>query len=127
MTYLDRLRALEKEIGGGLALPKLTKPGFDGFVSTVPPSKNIIDRTRQELGGTDDGYRRRHADVLKSLNTHPGIARAYSANTRHDGCGVITLAVRHIGTCELVIPTERYDPLKVMQFLDELLATEDRQ
>jgi hypothetical protein len=68
---------------------------------------------------------RRYSRARSSLRLRerPEITRAYLANTRPDGCGVITLVVRNIGTCELVIPSERYDALAVMQFLRGVLSS----
>jgi hypothetical protein len=117
VKYLDRLREVteKKERVGGGKPPKLTKPGSVGFVSAVPPPKNIfrdtepaIDETEDEapLSPVQEAARR---DVLKQLAANPSVQRAVVNRFNRDGTMVITLAIRGIGTGELLIPAERFN------------------
>jgi hypothetical protein len=47
-------------------------------------------------------------DVLGQLEANPQVQRAF-VNRFESGLLIVTLAIRNVGTCELVIPTERFD------------------
>lgn len=63
---------------------------------------------------------RRHTAVTAMLEARPGIKRAFLADLLPDGAGRVTLAVRGIGTCELLIPAGRFDGLAIMRLFGEL-------
>jgi hypothetical protein len=50
--------------------------------------------------------------VLAKLKNHPSVTRAF-CNRFEDGALIITLAIRDVGTCELLIPAERFDSSKL--------------
>lgn len=117
MKYLDRLRELseKKEIVGGGEPPKLTKPGSVGFVSAIPPPKNIFhgfEPSCEERGNeaplspVQEAARR---DVLKQLAANPSVRRAFVNRFNPDETMVLTLAIRDIVTGELLIPAERFN------------------
>lgn len=117
MKYLDRLREVteKKEIVGGGEPPKLTKPGSVGFVSAVPPPKNILHGIEPTIGETEDEaplspiQEAARRDVLKQLAANPSVQRAFVNRFNPDGTMVVTLAIRGIGTGELLIPAERFN------------------
>lgn len=49
--------------------------------------------------------------VLAKLKKHPNVKRTF-CNRFEDGALIITLAIRDVGTCELLIPAERFDSSK---------------
>jgi hypothetical protein len=49
--------------------------------------------------------------VLAKLKNHPNVKRAF-CNRFEDGALIVTLALRNVGTCELLIPAERFDSSK---------------
>jgi hypothetical protein len=65
-------------------------------------------------------------DVLARLQAHPEVQRAFV--TRFEGgLLIVTLGIRHVGTCELVIPAERFgqnDPADYAALIDTLAGAE---
>lgn len=53
--------------------------------------------------------------VLADLQAHPSVQRAF-CNRFEDGALIITLAIRDVGTCELLIPAERFDSSKLADY-----------
>jgi hypothetical protein len=53
--------------------------------------------------------------VLAKLKNHPTVKRAF-CNRFEDGALIITLAIRDVGTCELLIPAERFDSSKLADY-----------
>jgi hypothetical protein len=51
------------------------------------------------------------AEVLAQLAANPTVRRAFTTRFEY-GLLVVTLAVRGIGTCELVVPADRFDSSK---------------
>ena len=64
------------------------------------------------------------AELLGMLADRPGITRAFIAEPRPGGAGVVRLAIRGIGTCELLIPEGRYDALGIVRLFEELDPTQ---
>jgi hypothetical protein len=64
--------------------------------------------------------------VLAKLKNHPSVKRAF-CNRFEDGALIVTLAIRDVGTCELLIPAERFDPSKLSDYaaLLECFTTTD--
>jgi non-ribosomal peptide synthetase component F len=48
-------------------------------------------------------------DVLSRLAVHPDVMRAFNTRFEHESM-IVALAVRGVGTCELAIPIERFNP-----------------
>jgi hypothetical protein len=111
MSALERVRNKYKTSPRGT--DKGDKSPSVSSVSASPTdiqNKKAIDRDRE---------RRRDA-VTAMLEARPGIKRAFLADPLPDGAGRVTLAVRGIGTCELLIPAGRFDGLAIMRLFDEL-------
>jgi TubC N-terminal docking domain len=64
----------------------------------------------------------RQRQVLAALISRPDIRFAFLADSTPTGEGIITLGIRNVGTGELRIPADRYDPLAVMRLLDDVAA-----
>lgn len=62
----------------------------------------------------------RREELLSMLNASPAVQRVFLADTLPNGGGRISLAVRGIGTCELLIPAGRFDPLEIIKLFDKL-------
>jgi hypothetical protein len=63
----------------------------------------------QPLSPVQEAARRQ---VLAKLKNHPTVKRAF-CNRFEDGALIVTLAIRDVGTCELLIPAERFDSSKL--------------
>jgi hypothetical protein len=62
----------------------------------------------------------RRQKALSVLENSPGIRYALISNTGAEGDDVIlTLGIRDLGTCELVIPKAKYDAFKVLRMIEE--------
>jgi len=61
-----------------------------------------------------------HDELLRMLEARPEIKRAFLAGPLPNGGGLVRLAVRDIGTCDLVIPAGRYDPMAIKMLFDDL-------
>jgi hypothetical protein len=65
-------------------------------------------------------------DVIARLAVHPNVQRAFA--TRFEGeTLIVALAVRGIGTCELAIPIERFNPANLDDYAALLSCLEGRQ
>jgi hypothetical protein len=53
--------------------------------------------------------------VLAQLAANPTVRRAF-VNRFQDGALIVTLAIRDVGTCELIIPAERFNPRKIEDY-----------
>jgi hypothetical protein len=62
----------------------------------------------QPLSPAQEAARRQ---VLAKLKNHPSVKRAF-CNRFEDGTLIVTLAIRGVGTCDLLIPAERFDSSK---------------
>jgi hypothetical protein len=65
-----------------------------GTICGVAPLLTVQEAARQQ--------------VLAQLTANPAVQRAF-VNRFDDGAMIVTLAVREIGTCELLIPAERFN------------------
>lgn len=123
MELLTRLRS------AGLSL------SIDGDALRVRPREALTDEIREEIrqhkteliealtpGATQsDGHDEAEAGrlcVIEMLNNTPGIRYAYTNRFTPDAV-IVTLAVRGVGTCELSIPKDRWDPFLFLSFLNE--------
>ena len=65
----------------------------------------------EALKTTDRGWERRRKRVLAKLEAEPGMARVAILDAGADRDAVIcTVAIRNVGTCELRVPRDRFDP-----------------
>jgi len=110
------------ELIGRLALAgvKLTLLGPDKLAAE--PREALTDELRdfirankaaliEALKATDRGHERRRQRVLAKLEAEPGRARVAIVDAEADRDAVIcTVAIRNVGTCELRVPRDRFDP-----------------
>jgi len=62
----------------------------------------------------------REKKVLAMLEENPNKQRAVYADTESDQKYVIlTIAVRHLATCEMLIPKARYNPFRLIELIDQ--------
>ena len=124
MSYLDRLRSrneAQEVFGHGTAPAKLTKPSSVGSAvadTQTKPSSEPALLTPQQVAA--------RLEVLARLEAQPLVKRAFV--TRFEGAAlIVTLALRDIGTCELCIPQERFNPRGLADFaaLAKLLIQHD--
>ena len=66
----------------------------------------------------DSDMERRRQAVLKMLRENPEITRATVADGDLDPVHV-AIAVRGVGSCELIISTDKWDPLQFAALLDQ--------
>jgi hypothetical protein len=66
----------------------------------------------QSLSPVQEAARRQ---VLAELKSHPTVKRAF-CNRFEDGALIITLAIRDVGSCELLIPADRFDSSKLADY-----------
>lgn len=60
----------------------------------------------------------RRQKVLQMLEETPSIQRAFLTDTKADPDHVVlTLAIRGVGTCELLIPNRKYDPFLILEMI----------
>jgi hypothetical protein len=123
MKYLDALRKLDRGVPKGQPpvtdktdktlstakseLPKLTQPGFVSSASTIPDAGGTHLSVDEDKPLTAEQEAARQ-QVLALLAAHATIKRAF-CNRFQDGSLIITLAIRGVGTGELLIPAERFN------------------
>jgi hypothetical protein len=121
MKYLDALRKLERGVPEALSPPtvntdktlsteeteptKLTQPGFVSSASVRPYTCGtpLPDGVVKPPTAEQETARRQ---VLAELQANPNVRRTF-CNRFEEGNLIITLAIRGIGTGELLIPAER--------------------
>jgi hypothetical protein len=118
-------------------LARLRGDGFtvtrDGDSILVVPRDRLTDAYRQtirdhkaellaELRAESADPQRQ--ELLRMLNARPGIQRAYLAEATADGGGRVTIALRDVGMCQLIIPEGRFDPGGIVKLLDDVAANE---
>jgi hypothetical protein len=62
-----------------------------------------------------DGGEAARRQVLADLQANPSAKRAFFSRVE-DGALIITLGIRGVGTCELLIPAERFDSSKLADY-----------
>jgi hypothetical protein len=109
MNYLEELRREDKarEISSEAALSKLTKPSFGSFGGGDSGAVEIVDSEAKARPLTKAQAKARQA-LLARLEAEPDIKRAFVSRWEGDVL-LVTLAVRGVGTCELLIPEARFN------------------
>ena len=80
-----------------------SRVGADSFLSDAEPQPE--ESQSAILSPTQEAARR---EVLAQLEAHPTVQRAFVNRFEHDGTMIVTLAIRGVGTGELLIPAERF-------------------
>ena len=111
MKYLERLRGGDKKVfGGGTAPSKLTEPTQAAEPTLTEPTKPSSVSSagadpHTKLSSVQEAARK---DVLAWLESHPTAKRAFATRVESDVL-IVTLALRDVGTCELSIPSDRFN------------------
>jgi hypothetical protein len=100
MSALDRVRAKFK-----MPVQAIAKTDKSPSVGSVGSSHRQIDYCDGQLTPVQESARR---EVLAQLTADPEVQRAF-CNRFENGDLIVTLAVRDVGTCELLIPAERFN------------------
>jgi hypothetical protein len=114
MSWLERLKGHVADAGGIAAnCQNRQYPGsvsFDGAsVARIPSNQSATVDPLADFAGLSPVQEAARRDVLAQLGTNPTVKRAF-VNRFENGALIVTLAVRGIGTCELSIPAERFNP-----------------
>jgi len=123
-AYLARLKQLEGVKNYHYAPdsepPKPAKVPFGGFDGTGAGhiEKKIIDMPQPET--LQDRQREaRRQKVIAMLDAAPDTQRAITADTDSEPHNVIlTVAVRNLATCEMLIPKQKYDPWRLLELIE---------
>jgi hypothetical protein len=98
----------------------------DGSYLDISPAENLPDEFIQKLRQnkpailTELQREARQQQVLAMLEKNPGLQRAIYTDTQSDSGNVIlTIAVRHLATCEMLIPKDRYDPFRLLELIEQ--------
>lgn len=66
----------------------------------------------------------RRQKVIAMLEAAPGTQRAIYPDTDSDPLNVIlAIAIRHVATCEMLIPKATYDPWRLLELIERLGQT----
>lgn len=125
-AYLARLKQLENEINSLNVLdpepPKPAKGPFDPFVGKHPAhfEKKVIDAVKIVAGSRLEQQREsRRQEVITILQATPNTQRAIYTDIDSDPRNVIlTVAVRNLATCEMLIPKSKYDPWRLLELIE---------
>lgn len=112
----------------------LRKDGFtvkaDGqFLDIAPAEKVTADLLSELKRHKQDILQELHAEnrqakVLALLDENPSIKRAVLTDTDSDPDNVIlTIAVRHIATCEMLLPKADYEPWQLLTLTQTMKAS----
>ena len=95
------------------------------YLELSPPEKitdELIQRLRKHKPAIIAELKReeRRLKVLAILADNHGIQRSFLTDTEADPDRVIlTMAIRDVGTCELLIPRHKYDPFAVLEAIEK--------
>jgi hypothetical protein len=121
MSALDRVRAKYKS-----AIRGTDRTDKSPSVSSVGPQNEQIESNGSTLIALDpavtrramERIERRRAALLARLEANPDTPRVWLTDDKGDREYVIlAIAIRDVGTCELSIPRDRYDPFKVLEII----------
>ncbi|MBI3918169.1 MAG: hypothetical protein HY322_14330 [Betaproteobacteria bacterium] len=125
MSYLDRLKAEISEKAIPEQLPKLPKAPYGSFDSA--PSRHISETEAANDSPDvlpDPGAEARRQRVLAMLAEHPGVRYAAITDALAvPGSVMLTLAIRHVVTVELLIPAAKWDGVLFLHLLERHGAT----
>jgi hypothetical protein len=124
MTLLTNLIKKRGHVGIATAIPatsatqsgeKIAKIAKIATVAVANPQTHEIVEL---VSDTEQNTRRQK--VLSMLEENPNKQRAVYADTESDQDNVIlTIAVRHLATCEMLIPKDRYDPFRLLELIEQ--------
>lgn len=118
MSWRERARAII-ENGATPEPTKPTKPPFVSFGSATPaPFLPIIE----DDALPDPKAEARWQRVLAMLDEQPGIRYALMTDTDAEAV-ILALAIRGVGTCEVLIPKAKFDPFLLLDLIERHGAT----
>ena len=93
-------------------------------VATVA-SVNVATATESKPETLQDRQREaRRQKVIAMLEAAPDTQRAIYPDTDSDPLNVIlAIAIRHVATCEMLIPKAKYDPWRLLELIERLEQT----
>jgi hypothetical protein len=130
-AYLARLKQLENGKNSHYTPDseptKPTKAPFAGFDGTGTGHivKKIIDSATPKPEALQDRQREaRRQKVIAMLERYTDTQRAIYTDTNSDPHNVIlTVAVRNLATCEMLIPKAKYDPWRLLELVERFGQT----
>jgi len=124
MTLLADLIRKRKPREVATAIPAIPathegdKKGEIAKIATVAVANLQTHETVEPASDIQQKIRR--LKVLAMLEANPDKQRAVYADTESDQDNVIlTIAVRHLATCEMLIPKDRYDPFRLLELIEQ--------
>ena len=118
--YLARLKQIEntKNVSNptNTLLTKVTKPSFGSFGGSF---QGAIEKNNSDDSNLVEAVRRRK--TLTMLEENPSKQRVIYTDTESDSDNIIlTIAVRNVATCEMLIPKSKYDPWQFLTLTEQL-------
>ena len=116
-------------MGASELIFKLRNNGYsivaDGSYLDISPSDNLPSELVLQLKQrkaeilTELQRETREKKVLAMLEENPDKQRAVYTDTESDQNNVIlTIAVRYLSTCEMLIPRAKYDPFRLLELIE---------
>jgi len=126
-AYLARLKQIENDKNSlnvpDPEPPKPAKGPFDPFGGKHPVhfEKKVIDAVKIAAGSLLEQQREsRRQKVIAILEAAPNTQRAIYTDIDSDPRNVIlTVAVRNLATCEMLIPKSKYDPWRLLELIEQ--------
>jgi len=117
-------------MGASELIFKLRNNGYlivaDGSYLDISPADNLSDEFVQKLKQrkteilSELQRETRQKKVFAMLKENPDKQRAVYADTESDQDNVIlTIAVRYLSTCEMLIAKAKYDPFRLMELIEQ--------
>ena len=102
----------------------------DGRYLDISPADDLPDELVQQLKQSkaeilvalklEQQQETRRQKALAMLDTDPAIKRAIHADTDSDPDNVIlAIAIRHVATCEMLVPKAKYDAWQLFALVDK--------
>ena len=121
MTLLTNLIKKRGHVGIATAIPatSATQSGEKiAKIATVAVANPQTHEIVELVSDTEQNTRRQK--VLSRMEENPNKQRAVYADTESDhGNVILTIAVRHLATCEMFIPKDRYDPFRLLELIEQ--------
>jgi hypothetical protein len=126
-TLLHTLRASGAVLGvnGGKLAIDSPAPLPDALLSDLRTHKaELLALLAANEPKPETGPQAPRPKVLAMLESRPVNQYAFIVEDAASDPVIVAVAIRGVGTCELLIPRDRYDPFKVMELIKELDSSE---
>lgn len=87
-------------------------------VATVAVAVAVANSGNTAAAPDDPNREARRQKALAILETDPDSKRAVFVDDGDPDCVILTVAVRNVATCEMVIPRAKYDPWQLLQLIE---------